>query len=646
MLKQFSTFSLDSANQCVLRGEGQQSIQLAPKAYGVFSYLVEHAERLVSKEELLDAVWPGVFVQEAVLKNCILEIRKALGENSKNPGHIATLHRRGYRFVASPENVATRARIQPSCAVHSALVGRETDLIRLQDCFERTSRGERQIAFITGEPGIGKSTLVSYFLKHVATQKARVLSGRSIEHYGTPEPYYSVLYALASAAKMETIPDLVSILRRYAPTWLDEMPGLVSSAEVEGLKRETIGATRDRMVREMIEALQALAADHPLILVLEDLHWSDVSTLDLISSIANRVDTGHLLLIATYRPIDAILSNHPVKALKQGLLARRQCEEFPLEPLSKEHVSQLVQLRFPDHDLPPQFLNAIHARTDGNPFFVTNVLDYAAEHSLIAEISGRWRLKSGAPIEIGIPETLSKMIEAQVDRLTLPERNALEMASVIGFRFALALMPAEPGETGELEEACEGMARRELIIQSAGISEIAGGDLSPVYQFTHELYRDVIYKRSSPAKRIRLHRSVGERLESAYATEVKNVASELALHFEECHEYDRAIRYLCQAAQRSARRHALSEAMETFSRALSLCGRLAPTKRIEAELEVMEQIGLLYRLMGRLGDSAAQFEGMLDKASRENVCACSASGPALASQRYVLAGPVAMLESC
>jgi DNA-binding winged helix-turn-helix (wHTH) protein len=612
-VKRFDTFSLDGTNQCIWRGD--KRIALPPKAFAVLSYLVANSDRLVTKEELLDAVWPNTFVQEAVLKVCILDVRKALGESPRNPEHIVTEHRRGYRFVSHAGNAASG---NPRHSGTSTLLGRQADLERLHDLMRRSAASERQIVFITGEPGIGKSTLVDHFVHSAAVEPVLLMKAQCIEHFGSSEAYYPIFQALARAAKTDAVANLIPVLRKYAPTWLAEMPGFTSAADEHALKAEILGATRERMVREMAEAIEALAAEQPLIFVLEDLHWSDVSTLDLVSAIANRSRGTRLLLVATYRPVDAILNNHPVKSVKQTLLARGQCVELELELLRKHHVAELLERRFPNHDFPPAFVDLVFQRTDGNPLFVTNMLDYAAADSLIVDVDGRWRLNSEmSDVDLRVPESLAQMIEAQIDRLTAEEQGALETASAAGLTFAASLMAGrELQQARALEECCDALVKRGLFIRSTGLVEFGPDRISARYQFTHAIYRDIIYRRLSPARRIRLHRAIGEQIELALSGRIDDAAADLALHFQECRDYGKAIHYLRVAAQRSATRHALSEALAALMRAAEICEKLSEQTRSETELNLVEQIGLLYRLMGQLPLAADQFEKMSERAHR------------------------------
>ena len=175
------------------------------------------------------------------------------------------------------------------------------------------------------------------------------------------------------------------MLRAHAPMWLLQMPSLVSASDRELLSREVSGATRERMLREMGEALEALTADLPLVLILEDLHWSDYSTLDLISYLARQRQAAQLMLIGTYRTVDLIVSGHPLKAVKRELLAKQQCEELPLEYLSEEAVAKYLSVRFPANRFPAELAGLIHERTEGNPLFMVNAVDYLVAEGLIAE---------------------------------------------------------------------------------------------------------------------------------------------------------------------------------------------------------------------------------------------------------------------
>src|SRR5262245_5174776 len=364
----FADLQIDLANEQVWRGK--QALKLTPTAFALLRYLVEHAGRLVTKDELLQAVWPETAVTEGVLTTHVRQIRQALEDNPKAPQFIETVHRRGYRFLpAVTTQPVPSSDTQPSglSTRYSVLVGREAELEQLQEYLKKALSGERQIVFITGEPGIGKTTLVEAFLQGLARSsldeakrnpgdgrgvspdfirattrrqtldtRLRIGRGQCIEHYGTGEPYLPVLEALGRLCREPDGQRLIEVLSQHAPSWLVQMPALLRPADLQALQRKTQGVTRERMLRELAEAMEVLTAERPLVLWLEDLQWSDVSTLDWLALVARRREPAQLLIIGTYRPIEVIVGNHPVKAVKQELQLHEQCIELPLGFLTEE----------------------------------------------------------------------------------------------------------------------------------------------------------------------------------------------------------------------------------------------------------------------------------------------------------------------
>src|SRR5207247_3067098 len=259
----FPPFRLDRDDACLWRGT--KAVRLTPKAFAVLQCLAERHGQLVTKDFLLESLWPETVVGDAVLKVCIREIRKAMGDQVGAPRFVATVHRRGYRFIADVTDVDPRPRrgeVPGESAADAAvsgrasyrrpahLVGREPVLDRLQTGLEAAWRGQRQIVFVTGEPGIGKTGVVEAFLERVTVDpRVWIAHGQCVETYGTPEPYLPVLDALGRLCREGGGDWLVTLLRKHAPTWLAPMPWLLDRTDRDRLQREHRGPPPDRILR-------------------------------------------------------------------------------------------------------------------------------------------------------------------------------------------------------------------------------------------------------------------------------------------------------------------------------------------------------------------------------------------------------------
>jgi DNA-binding winged helix-turn-helix (wHTH) protein len=485
----FDPFCLDLVNECLWRGP--QAIRLRPKAFAVLNYLLEHPGQLVTKEKLLNTIWPESFVGDAVLKVAIRELREALDDDPKSPHFIETAHRRGYRFIrqigetepvlAGEHTIGHNKAISASALLDAdsplGVVERDEALLRMRSWLEKTLSGERQIVFVTGEAGIGKTTLVDTFVRSIASDRSiRIGRGQCLEQYGTSEAYLPVLEAIGRLCREQR--QVIDVLRAHAPMWLLQMPSLVSASDRELLNREVLGATRERMLREMGEALEVLTADLPLVLILEDLHWSDYSTLDLISYLARQRKAVQVMLIGTYRTAELIVSGHPLRAVKQELQAKQQCEELPLEYLSENAIAKYLSVRFPANRFPAKLSGLIHERTEGNPLFMVNAVDYLVAAGLIVEYEESWELGVEIEkVEVGVPDSIKQMIERQFDRLAANEQSTLEAASVAGAEFSTLAVAVGLGEDrSQVEARCDELASQHQFIQDCGVHVLPNGE--------------------------------------------------------------------------------------------------------------------------------------------------------------------------
>src|SRR5271166_4188586 len=598
-MKEFPPFRLDLVNQCLWRHSDEaheERILLTPKAFAMLRYLVEHAGRLVTQDELLDALWPDTFVQPEVLKSHIKDVRSVLGDDPKNARFIETLPRRGYRFIAPVQKDAASAplHLEPPA---QQMVGRESALTRLEVCLQNALGGQRQIVFVTGEPGIGKTRVVEEFLqRHKERRHLRFAWGQCIEGFGSKEPYFPILEALAQLCAGSAGSSFVQALATYAPTWLVQFPALVTRQQKERLHREIMGATRERMLREISEALEAIASEAPLLLVLGDLHWVDAATVDFISALARRRVPSRFMLIGTYRPVDVAVLEHPLRTVAPDLLVHQLCQQIALQPLQEADVAEYLKLQSGGVAAPEDLAAWIYTHTEGNPLFMVTALDHMRERDLIAFDNGAWQIKVPLEkIELDTPESLRRMIELQIERLTPEELEILEVASVLR-KFSLAVTMGAlvaDREPDRVEELLEGMARRHQIVRRAGFREYRNGP-SACYEFLHVLYRQVVYSRIGRARRKKLHQRMAENGEALRLLRGFAMDTELAYQFEEGGDWSRAVKCLLSAADMAGRRFEPRQAADILEHALELVNRIPESERAQSEIEVLQKLCTVY----------------------------------------------------
>lgn len=635
----FPPFRLDLPNARLYKG--LSTLPLQPKELRLLWYLASNAGRLISHDELLNTVWPGVIVTPGVLKVRIRRIRQALGDNPDTPHFIENVHGRGYRFLAAvattpqPESSHPRFPLESSLPtadrlLPSFLVGREMELTRLNELFAKAAGGQRQIGFVTGEPGIGKTALVQAFLSGIGKQRSRndgsaltdaqplmpapwIAQGQCLEHYG--EPYMPVLEALDRFSQEFQSKHLVNLLSQHAPTWLLQMPTLLSITAPEALQRRTVGTTRERMLREFAHLLEALTDEHMLVLVLEDLHWADVSTLALLDMLARRREPARLLVLGTYRPTEVLGKRHPLVSVVQELQAHRLCSELALELLGEREVTAYFAKRFPQSLFPTRLAQALHRRTEGNPLFLVSVIEDLVTQGLLAQVGEGWVFQSNIEeLAVGIPESIRHLVTRQRERLRQEEQQILEAASVAGLEFSVAAVAAAlETDVVVVGDRCAQLAERQQFLRPAGIAEWPDGTVATRYGFLHALYQQLWHEQAPIEKRQRWHLRIGERKELAYGKRAGEIAAELAVHFEQGRDYRRAVTYLHHAGEYAIRRSASTEAIAYFTKGLEVLHRL-PNSTERAQQELMVQVSLGPVLMMTKGRSATVVEDAYTRA--------------------------------
>jgi len=577
----FDRFELDEANARLLR-DGEP-IALAPTPFSVLCALARQPGSLLTKDALLDEVWGHRFVSESVLKTVITTLRTILQDDARKPRFIETVSRRGYRFIAPTTTVVPQAPASVTSSLVRArdpsFIGREEPLSRLHAAWERACAGTRTVVWIAGDPGIGKTTLVENFV--AAIGEVACIRGQCVEQYGVGEPYLPCLEALGELCRRDAA--AVPLVRAIAPTWLLQLPWLGTMEERETLRLELAGVGPDRMLREMAELLDRYTERRPLLLVTEDLHWSDRATLQLMEYIARRRGNAHLMWLSTFRLAEVVATDHPMNALRRELRLHGLCDEIVLDPFSESEVARYVMRHAPTMAANETFVRALHGRTDGLPLFLASVLD---------DVVARKRDGGGAPGEeelarFAVPEGLAAILDHYIARLDEEQRDVLQAAAVCGVEFRVETVAAALArDITSVGETCERLARENLWLAPARAGEIAHADPVP-YSFRHALFRQGLYERTLPSTRARLHAKVGAALERERAGGRNVAPAELAMHFDRARDTMAALRYFGEAAQAALRQLSPTECLSLTQHALARLDHApASVERHALELEL------------------------------------------------------------
>lgn len=598
----FDQFELDEANAWLLR-DGK-AVALAPTPFSLLCALARQPGTLLSKDALLDTVWGHQFVSESVLKTAISDLRTALGDNPREPRFIETVSRRGYRFIAVPAAAPPAPPLAATpAAVHRlspSFIGRADAFSQLHQAWNQACCGQRAVVWVAGEPGIGKTTLIEHF---VAGLGGIVCArGQCVEHYGVGEPYLPVLEALAELCRGD--PALPALLRSVAPTWLLQLPWLSTAEERDVLRRELAGVGPDRMLREMAELLDRYTEQRPLLLVTEDLHWSDRATIQLIDYVARRRGRARLMWLASFRLAEVIALDHPLNPLRHELRLQRLCQEVVLDPFSETEVADFIAQRSASLARDEAFVRALHERTDGVPLFVSSVVTEVMERTA-DDAAVEARLAA-----VAVPESLAAIIDHYIARLASEPRALLAAAAICGVEFRVETVAlALERDVASVALDCEELVREQVWLSAPR----AGGEDEAAelpYAFRHALFRQVLYDRTPPSARTQLHRRVGAALERERSAGVPVAAAELAMHFDRARQPMTALRYYVEAAQAALLHFSPASCMSLAERASGLLQQ-APQgfERDALEITLATMQGLsAFHLLGVGSEAKDAFE--------------------------------------
>jgi tetratricopeptide (TPR) repeat protein len=463
---------------------------------------------------------------------------------------------------------ASPARPAPTVEAHS--VGRERDVDRLNTALDAAAAGRGQVICVSGEPGIGKTTLVESFLASLDRDEPSyfVARGRCSERLAGTEAYLPWLEAL-DGLRQTSGGSADRLLQTLAPSWHRQLSRAAADAQTQE-------GSQERMKRELARFVQELCRTRPLVLFFDDVHWADASTIDLLGYISMRFDTLRMLVVVAYRPTDMALARHPFLQLKPELQHRGCCRDLPLELLTREDVDRYLTLEFPGHRLAPTLAALIHHKTEGNPLFMVDLVRYLRDRGVIGVEDGVARLAQSLPwVEQDLPESIRGMIERKVSQLGEEDRRLLTAAAVQGFEFDSFVLARAIGlDQAAVEERLEALASVHAFIALTGERDLPSGAVSLNCRFVHVLYQNAFYASLGPARRTQISLSVGHALMEAFERQLGAVASQLARLFESGRDWSRASAHYLSAAQNAARLFAYQETITLAQRGLELVRRL------------------------------------------------------------------------
>jgi DNA-binding winged helix-turn-helix (wHTH) protein/tetratricopeptide (TPR) repeat protein len=582
----FPPFRLDASNAQLWRGAEQ--VHLRPKTFDVLRKLVENPGQLLTKAALLDAVWPRVSVSDSMPTISVRELRTALGDNAQTPRFIETVHGRGYRFIAEvtlePAHgsiSAPSAQTLSSARRQPSFVGRKREWAELSDALADAASGHGRLCLISGEPGIGKTRICAELAIEARAKGLAGVVGHCTEQEAVPYlPFVEILETWVDRAPdRDALRKLLGEegpeLGRMLPRLKRALPDLPPPLELSPLQARRIlfNCFRDLAAR--------IAREQPTLLVLEDLHWAEESTLSLLAHLTPHLSDLPLLVLCTYRDMESEVTHALAKTLEESVRGRRD-STIRLTALRREEVAQLLNA-LSGKEAPVSVVNEIYRETAGNPFFVEELFRYLSEENRLYDAHQDFRTDLEID-ELNVPRSVRLVIGRRLQRLNPVTQKILQAAATIGKSFPLDLLEAVTALAPGLLLDCLDHAEHAALVASSA-SEAR-------FEFCHEMSRQVVISGLSGARRRRLHLEVANAIERLYPEAGKEHYYELAQHFSHTNDSAKAAHYLGLAAVQASQRSAFAQAAELARRGISiLAGVGESAERDRKELGLQNLLG-------------------------------------------------------
>jgi DNA-binding winged helix-turn-helix (wHTH) protein/tetratricopeptide (TPR) repeat protein len=582
MTHAFGEFEVDD-RLYELRRRGER-VRIEPKAFDLLRYLIANRHRVVTRGELLEKLWPAEHVSASALKYCVKVVRKAVGDDGAAQRVIQTVQRRGYRFIAEMREAAVagephsliiderpseqRATVDlPRRETVRGLIGRAEEMSRLRAALASSLSSQGRLVLLSGESGIGKTRTAEEIAREAGHHGALALFGRCYEGQGAPAfwPWVQIIRSYAEQCEATKL-------------LLEMGTGAADVGQVVGAVREKLGLARDtssasseesrfRFFDSVTRFLRNASHARALLLVLDDLHWADQPSLRLLEFLAANLSDTRLLVVGTYR--DREFSRDQKLAETLGAFGRlRVCEKIPLRGLSEEATRDLITA-ISGQVLSDALVKSVARRTEGNPFFVQEILRHLIEEGIV-KATGSANASVEGLGEMRLPETVRVVIARRFARLSDDCRRMLAVASTIGREFRVALLESVGSHVAPPilhSRLLECLAEAE----SAEIIKKQRGSIGR-HAFTHGLMRETLYDSLMASEQARFHELVGKGLEELFQSDLESHAAELAHHFLQVARVlgrvDEAVSYSVLAARQADEKLAYEEAARHYENAL------------------------------------------------------------------------------
>jgi predicted ATPase len=453
-------------------------------------------------------------------------------------------------------------------------VGREDERGQLLRAYARAKNGRSLIAAVSGEPGIGKTSLVEDFFADLETTGERpiIARGRCSENLAGAEAYLPILEVLDNLLHRGVGPRLDTLIKTVAPTWYVQVATGSSAAVAVGEVRATSpAASQDRMKRELAAFLQELSRLQPVVIFIDDLHWADVSTVDILNYLSGRFEDMRVLVLTTYRPSDMALARHPFLGIRNTLQGRGLYEDVALDFLVVGDVERYLELQFPAHKLPADFAATIHAKTEGSPLFMADLVRYLRDTGGIIMEDGSWVLARSMPdVPRDLPESVRGMIARKIEAIDEQDRRLLLAASIQGHEFdSTVIAEAADMDPGDVEERLEVLERVHVFVRRGEEHEFGDRTLTVKYRFVHVLYQNVLYASLQPTRRAALSKRIATALVTHLGRDTAAMSARLGVLFETARDFASSAKFFYLAAQRAVTLIAFREALSLTERGLA-----------------------------------------------------------------------------